>query len=53
MHNGGRLSSESGNSSNKVLGGCFKDVDATRGADEVGHHMPQNAYTKTLPEFQK
>ena len=35
---------ESGTSSNKVLGGSFKDVDASRGADEVGHHLPQNAY---------
>lgn len=39
---------KSGSSSNKVLGGRFKDVDATRGADEVGHHMPQNAYNKTI-----
>ena len=36
--------SKSGTSSNKVLGGSFKDVDASRGADEVGHHLPQNAY---------
>ncbi|MBQ2887201.1 MAG: hypothetical protein IJE43_26105, partial [Alphaproteobacteria bacterium] len=41
-------SNESGSSSNKVLGGSFKDVDATRGADEVGHHMPQYAYEKTV-----
>ena len=39
---------EDGTSSNKVLGGSFKDVDATRGPDEVGHHMPQNAYNKTI-----
>ena len=39
---------KSGSSSNKVLGGSFKDVDATRGTDEVGHHMPQNAYNKTI-----
>ena len=41
---GGECGSESGTSSNKVLGGSFKDVDASRGADEVGHHLPQNAY---------
>ena len=35
---------KSGNPSNKVLGGSFKDVDASRGANEVGHHLPQNAY---------
>ena len=39
---------EDGTSSNKVLGGSFKDVDATRGPDEVGHHMPQDAYNKTI-----
>ena len=27
-----------------MLGGSSKDVDASRGADEVGHHLPQNAY---------
>ena len=32
----------------KVLGGSFKDVNATRGVDEVAHHMPQNAYNKTI-----
>ncbi len=30
--------------SSKVLGGSFKDVNASRGADEVAHHLPQNAY---------
>lgn len=34
----------SGSDSNKVLGVSFKDVNASRGADEVGHHLPQNAY---------
>ena len=29
-------------------GGSFKDMDAKRGPDEVGHHMPQNAYNKTI-----
>ncbi len=38
----------SNNNSGKVLGGKFKDVDACRGADEVGHHMAQNAYNKTI-----
>ena len=51
MHNGCGPSSESGNSSNKVLDGYFKNVDATRGADEVGHHIPQNAYTEMLQNF--
>ncbi len=34
--------------SKKVLGGSFKDVDAGRGANEVGHHFPQNAYMREL-----
>ena len=38
------MAGESGTPSNKVLGGSFKDVDASRGANEVGHHLPQNAY---------
>ncbi|MDR9865680.1 RHS repeat-associated core domain-containing protein [Pseudomonas baetica] len=29
-------------------GGSFRDMDAKRQADEVGHHMPQNAYNKTI-----
>jgi len=29
-------------------GGSFGDVDATRGADEVGQHMPQYAYEKMV-----
>ena len=37
-----------GSDSEKVLGGSFKDVNATRGADEVAHHMPQNAFDKTI-----
>ena len=41
------FASESG-FSDKVLGGRFKDVDASRGVDEVGHHMPQNAYDKII-----
>ena len=32
------------NDSNKVLGGSFKKVDASRGTDEVGHYLSQNAY---------
>ena len=32
----------------KVLGGRFKDVDATRGSNEVGHHIPQNAFDKQI-----
>ncbi len=35
-----------GSDSEKVLGGSFKDVNATRGADEVGHHMPQNRFNE-------
>ncbi|MEK0317033.1 RHS repeat-associated core domain-containing protein [Cohnella sp. 56] len=31
----------------KVTGGSFKAVDATKGSDEVGHHIAQNAYNKT------
>ena len=34
--------------SDKVLGGSFKKVNATRGADEVGHHIAQDAYNKTI-----
>ena len=37
-----------GSDSEKVLGGSFKDVNATRGADEVAYHMPQNAFDKTI-----
>ena len=29
-------------------GGSFKDMDAKRKVNEVGHHMPQNAYNKTI-----
>ena len=32
----------------KTKGGSFRDVNASRGPDEVGHHMPQNAYDKTI-----
>ena len=35
---------DNGAKSPKVLGGCFKNVDAGRANNEVGHHMPQNAY---------
>ncbi|WP_150275410.1 RHS repeat-associated core domain-containing protein [Paenibacillus tepidiphilus] len=31
----------------KATGGSFKAVDATKGPDEVGHHIAQNAYNKT------
>ena len=34
------------NNNSKVLGGKFKDVNANRGSDEVGHHLPQNAYNQ-------
>ena len=39
-----KIDSEGGSESQKVLGGSFKDVDASRGDGEVGHHLPQNAY---------
>nr|WP_315447246.1 RHS repeat-associated core domain-containing protein [uncultured Pseudomonas sp.] len=29
-------------------GGSFRDMDAKRQTNEVGHHMPQNAYNKTI-----
>ena len=29
-----------------VLGGRFKEVNNNKGVNEVGHHMPQNAYNK-------
>ncbi len=32
----------------KVLGGRFADVDSTRGTNEVGHHMAQNAYNEKI-----
>lgn len=34
--------------SDKVLGGKFSLVNASKGADEVGHHIAQNAYNKTI-----
>ncbi|MFC4812428.1 RHS repeat domain-containing protein, partial [Paenibacillus sp. GCM10023250] len=33
--------------SGKITGGSFKAVNATKGSDEVGHHIAQNAYNKT------
>ncbi len=41
---GERDSGISKGSGDNVLGGRFADVDATRGADEVGHHVDQNRY---------
>ncbi|MDE7424554.1 MAG: hypothetical protein K2N51_12850 [Lachnospiraceae bacterium] len=38
------FASSNGSQNKKVLGGKFKDVDATRGVDEVGHHFPQNKF---------
>jgi len=42
------MSNEGGSDSDKVSGGSFKNVNATRGVDEVAHHMPQNAYNKSI-----
>ena len=36
------------NAANKVAGGRFKDVKATRSADEVAHHFPQNAFNQSI-----
>ncbi|WP_077611728.1 RHS repeat-associated core domain-containing protein [Clostridium sp. Marseille-P2415] len=47
----GKVSQESNStkgSGYKVLGGRFADVDATRGADEVGHHVAQNRYNQDI-----
>ena len=41
-----KVNIESGNQTKEVLGGRFKDVDAAKRTDEVGHHMPQNAFMK-------
>ena len=40
------FASSNGSQNKKVLGGKFKDVDAARGVDEVGHHMPQNKFNE-------
>jgi hypothetical protein len=33
---------------NKVLGGRFSDVNASKGADEVGHHVAQNRFNQNI-----
>jgi hypothetical protein len=50
----GRSSTEIAGASTEVAGGIvnrggrFADLDAARAAGEVGHHMPQNAFNRTV-----
>ena len=33
---------------NKCLGGSFKEVNLGKSAGEIGYHIPQNAFNKTI-----
>jgi len=33
---------------NTCAGGSFKDVNASKGVNEVGHHLPQNAFMEKI-----
>ncbi|WP_139490061.1 RHS repeat domain-containing protein [Brevibacillus dissolubilis] len=51
--NAGKITKMLANNSSKsgtkktINGGKFGDVDKVKGPNEVGHHIPQNAYNKT------
>ncbi|MBR1863219.1 MAG: hypothetical protein IJ806_03935 [Ruminococcus sp.] len=48
VHNGDTCTSVDLSQGEKKYGGSFKDVNATRGTDEVAHHMPQNKYDESI-----